>query len=86
MMKSRFLIAIITDHKTGGGTSSFFPNSWGKEKILEEIALAFKNKIYQDTNPLNGNIIYKGVCSHGWDISITFNPTTNKIISAYTNI
>lgn len=28
--------------KTGGGTSSFFPSTWSKERIIEETALAFR--------------------------------------------
>jgi hypothetical protein len=63
---------------------SFFPNDWSEDKIFEEIAIAFQNKVLMSTNS-DGNQVYTGDCSVGWKIQIIWNPATNKIISAFPN-
>ena len=39
-----------------GGMSTFFPDSWSKQRLQEELALAFKNKKYDKQNRWLGNL------------------------------
>lgn len=40
------------DKMDNGGYSSFFPNSWTKDRIMEEIAFAWKNRKIIDQSKL----------------------------------
>ena len=69
---------------------SFFPDDWSEDKIFEEIAIAFQNKIFERTS-INDETqhltnIYKGNSSVGFEIQIIFDTVTNKIVSAYPNL
>jgi hypothetical protein len=39
-----------------GGKSTFFPDSWTKQKLQEELAFAFESKIYQKNNIWHGKM------------------------------
>jgi len=45
-----------------GGMSTFFPNSWTKQKLQQELAIALRNKIFIGKNA------YKGTMSDGVDV------------------
>lgn len=57
------------------GLSTFFPDSWSKERLLEELALAFKNKKYDKYNRWIGTV------SDGVDV--VFHIDNNIIKSAH---
>lgn len=38
------------------GMSTFFPDSWSKQKLQEEFAFAFKNKEYKSSNIWHGTM------------------------------
>jgi hypothetical protein len=42
-----------------GGLSTFFPDSWTKQKLQQELAIAFDNKTFQGKN------IWEGAMSDG---------------------
>ena len=58
-----------------GGMSNFFPDSWTKQKLQEELALAFKNKTFQKNN------IWHGVMSDG--IKVQFHIDNGIIKTAF---
>ncbi len=66
--------------------STFFPDSWSREKIQAEIALGIKN---QTTDPLfpvsNSNIAYKAVMSDGTKLQLLYD-SSNNLISAFPNL
>ncbi|MET4014768.1 hypothetical protein ABIB62_004631 [Mucilaginibacter sp. UYP25] len=55
----------ILKKKRTHGFSTFFPDEWTKQKVQQEMTLAFKNKKYQYTN--KGIDIYLGQMSDGVD-------------------
>lgn len=62
---------------TNNGYSTFFPKNWDKQRILEEIAFAFKNK-----ELIKGSsVIFEGISTNG--IKINFIIKNSKIITAY---
>lgn len=57
------------------GESTFFPDSWSKERLLEELALAFKNKKFDRHNQ------WIGIMSDG--VRVEFDINNNVIQSAH---
>lgn len=49
------------DKMDNGGYSSFFPSSWTKDRIMDEIAFAWKNK--KEINATDG--YFEGLCTTG---------------------
>ncbi|EGL8220808.1 hypothetical protein IRK51_001268 [Listeria monocytogenes] len=62
--------------KTNGGKSTFFPEDWNAQKIVDEINFAFSNKSHVESN------IYVGVASNGMKIQMYLDKE-GKIISAF---
>jgi Bacterial EndoU nuclease len=58
------------------GYSSFFPDNWDKQKVLEEITHAFNNKVFDTGNT------WKGLTSNGIEIEMYIG-TNGEIISAF---
>jgi len=59
------------------GKSTFFPRNWSKERILEEIAFAFKNKRPDTSSPVH----FRGVSTN--NIEIEFVILNNEIKTIY---
>ena len=64
--------------KKGAGKSTFFPPSWSKEKIMQEIERAHANKVFKT----GSNNTYIGTASDGSSIQM-FVDGAGKIISAF---
>ncbi|GEM_PF-1646622 len=60
-----------------GGYSTFFPDSWNQQKVLEEIAYAYKNRI-----PVSGNI-FEGTSIDGLIKIQMYLRSDKSIISAF---
>jgi Bacterial EndoU nuclease len=66
--------------KTKTKESTFFPDNWAQEQVLEEIALAHSNKSFVKHSPPND--LYHGQSSNGIWIEMPISPS-GKIESAY---
>ncbi len=64
---------------SNGGKSSFFPQHWNAQQIVDAINEAFNNKVFLQ----NTRNTFKGKTSGGMLIEMFIDNTTNKIISAY---
>lgn len=65
--------------KSNKGYSTFFPDSWSKQKVEEELTIAFRTKVYDYTDP-HGTNIYKGTMSDGVECIIYINK--NNIVTS----
>jgi hypothetical protein len=63
--------------KKGGGTSTFYPDSWSRTQVLEEILFAF-----DEACPVNGGL-WEGNASSGFKIKGFYNSSNNEIETAY---
>ena len=68
--------------------STFFPNSWSKDRIYAEIAFAIDNSRQFESSKFNnsGNLLYRVKMTDGVTLEMWVNPTTGLIESAYPNI
>jgi hypothetical protein len=66
--------------KRKGDLSTFFPDEWTKQRVLEEVSLAYMNKTKKYGN------LYKGNMSDGVECTFRINTQTNKIETAHPSI
>ena len=60
--------------------SSFFPTAWSEQKVIEEIALAYKNRVAVP----NTQNTFRGTSSEGFDIEFFIKPDgTDDLITAF---
>jgi hypothetical protein len=73
--------------KTGGGTSSFFPSTWSKERIIEETALAFKKAKKNPSSYKGGNTYEVLATDNSTNIRFFYGVQTelNPLINGSTN-
>ena len=62
-----------------GGRSTFFPDTWSPQEVVDAINEAFKNKQFVEGT----RNTYIGKLSNGMKIQMFIDSTTNKIISAF---
>lgn len=62
-----------------GGRSTFFPSAWNPQKVVDEINLAYKNKVAVP----GSSGLYRGTSSEGVPIEMFINSKINKIVTAY---
>ena len=63
--------------KGNGGKSTFFPDNWSSQQIVDSINEAYSKKVFRSGN------IYVGKLSNGMQIEMYINKTTGKLISAF---
>lgn len=56
-------------------TSSMFPKNWNEERIMEEVAVAWKNMEFVSKRIENGVLVetYAGKATTGMEIELIFN-------------
>jgi hypothetical protein len=63
----------VEDGWVKGKKSTFFPDSWSREKILAEVANCLKNKVPDSQFPVpNGNSAFKATMTDGVTLQIIF--------------
>ncbi|MGX7417384.1 EndoU domain-containing protein [Carnobacterium gallinarum] len=63
--------------KSNGGKSTFFPDEWSSQKVIDSINEAYSNKVYIDKNTFLGKL------KNGMEIKMFTNPETGQITSAF---
>lgn len=64
---------------SNGGKSSFFPESWSAQDVVDNINEAYSNKVF-----IKGtDNTYRGECDEGVEIEMYIDNNSGKIISAF---
>lgn len=64
---------------SNGGKSSFFPESWSAQDVVDNINEAYDNKIFIEGT----DNTYRGECDEGVEIEMYIDNNSGKIISAF---